>query len=388
MPSWNTVNTQIFREMVRNKERLKQQIVASKYFKEHDPRFLTYEEKERICMLHESDPDKWSIEKLSESFPALPETIQQVLHSKWLPKSVESVVRYDSLAVKNWKKFRAEKLAVSPALRKHLMKFKDRKIVMTDRELLAKKFVLPKPEFKKPTKQLFSSIVQGYLNEQQNDTKLSSKKDDPRSMSEIFSSSNEYRDSLATSAMIDDNPVPTKDSEQLTINRKKNLMLRLRSDSHENSIAPYDANSNNKKNRNTNRLLTFNEFVKAGLKDPSKLSPEESATLLEAHKDQINANEERQTTEVATASNKAVISAEKDSAVSEYEDCDSDIAVSDNLMDTRIKAWKKKVDTEGNYLKPIKIAKSIYKPGMTYRISDCYYDDDGEFLYRVPGIQS
>uniref|UniRef100_U5ET21 Uncharacterized protein n=1 Tax=Corethrella appendiculata TaxID=1370023 RepID=U5ET21_9DIPT len=34
----------------------------------------------------------------------------------------------------------------------------------------------------------------------------------------------------------------------------------------------------------------------------------------------------------------------------------------------------------------IHIPKKLYKRGATYKIDDCFYDDDGEFLYRVPGL--
>ncbi|ALC47122.1 CG4553, partial [Drosophila busckii] len=34
----------------------------------------------------------------------------------------------------------------------------------------------------------------------------------------------------------------------------------------------------------------------------------------------------------------------------------------------------------------IVIPRKLYKAGATYRVEDAYYDDDGEFLYRVPGM--
>lgn len=34
----------------------------------------------------------------------------------------------------------------------------------------------------------------------------------------------------------------------------------------------------------------------------------------------------------------------------------------------------------------IKIPKHMWKEGATYKLNDCYYDHDGEFLYRVPGM--
>lgn len=36
----------------------------------------------------------------------------------------------------------------------------------------------------------------------------------------------------------------------------------------------------------------------------------------------------------------------------------------------------------------VDIPEKLFKEGATYRLGDCYYDDDGEFLYRVPGMTS
>lgn len=34
----------------------------------------------------------------------------------------------------------------------------------------------------------------------------------------------------------------------------------------------------------------------------------------------------------------------------------------------------------------IKIPQKVHKPGCVYKLNDCYYDDSGQFLYRVPGM--
>lgn len=34
----------------------------------------------------------------------------------------------------------------------------------------------------------------------------------------------------------------------------------------------------------------------------------------------------------------------------------------------------------------VQIPKKLYRKGATYQLDDCFYDDDGEFLYRVPGM--
>lgn len=38
------------------------------------------------------------------------------------------------------------------------------------------------------------------------------------------------------------------------------------------------------------------------------------------------------------------------------------------------------------YPEKINIPKKILKRGKTYKLNDCFYDSDGTFLYRVPGI--
>lgn len=60
------------------RERNKRLIVKQKYFKDNYPNFLTWSEKEQIRYLHRTDPNEWTILKLSESFPALPQTIEVI----------------------------------------------------------------------------------------------------------------------------------------------------------------------------------------------------------------------------------------------------------------------------------------------------------------------
>ncbi|KYQ58063.1 hypothetical protein ALC60_03115 [Trachymyrmex zeteki] len=375
------------REKQSRKERLKQQIVIQKYFKEKEPRFLTFSEKELINKLHNFNPEEWTIEKLSESFPALPETIQKILHTKWSPKSVEKVVAYDNVVKRNWEKFRMGELLLNPILSEHLTKFKDRKIISTDRELLAKQFVST-PEFKKPKSQLFSSIVQISLDEKQGDMKLSQE----HNSSKLTDKSNHENQNLLTASTTTDSMAVTKSTERtFTLNKKLSSTSRIDSQEHD---VPFT--------KKKGKLLTFDEFVKVKLKDINEESPEEGTTLLNTYRKQIDSSQEMQSIEIATASDNAVIYPKEDALSKIVRQPEKDVSINskdknrnfniieadDNLLNTSIKAWNKKVDVELNYAKPIKIAKHLYKPGMTYRISDCYYDDDGEFLYRVPSVHS
>ncbi|XP_018054184.1 PREDICTED: uncharacterized protein LOC108691060 isoform X1 [Atta colombica] len=374
------------REMQNRKERFKQQIVQ-KYFKEKEPRFLTFAEKELIQKLHNFNPEEWTIEKLSESFPALPETIRKILRTKWLPKSVEKVVEYDNVVKRNWEKFRKGEFPLSPILSEHLTKFKNRKIISTDRELLAKRFV-PILEFKKPKSQLFSSIVQTYLDEKQEDMKLLSQE---HNSNKLTDKSNHYENqNLLTASTMTDSMTVIKSTETYRLNKELSSTSRIDSQNH----VPF--------NKKKEKLLIFDEFVKEKFEDINEESPEEGSILLNAYRKQVDASQEVQSTEVATASDNAVIYPKEGAPSKIVRQSEKDVSINfndknrsfniieadDNLLNTSIIARNKKVDVELNYAKPIKIAKHLYKPGMTYRISDCYYDDDGEFLYRVPSVHN
>lgn len=372
--------------MKSRKEHLKRQIVIQKCFKEKEPRFLTFAEKELICKLHRFNPEEWTVERLSESFPALPETIQKILRNKWSPKSVEKVIEYDNVVIRNWKKFQKGELALNPILSEHLMKFKDRKIIPTDKEL-AEQFVL-KLEFKKPKSQLFSSIIQTYLDEKENDTKLLPQENN---LNKVTGQSNDSENqNLLTASTTTNSPTDVQNTKKFALNKEQSLTLQSHIDSQRSDMPL----------KKREKLLTFDEFVKTKLEDICQESPEEGTTLLNVYRKQMDASQE--TSEDATASNNELIYTEEDNSSKIVRQSDKDISIapkdknkdfnivgaSDNLMDTSIKVWKKQVDTELNYAKPIKIVKHLYKTGMTYRINDCYYDDDGEFLYRVPGVHN
>jgi len=377
----------LFREMQKNKEHLKQQIVNQKYFTENEPRFLTFAERQLICKLYKSNPEEWTVEKLSESFPALPETIQKIVHANWMPESVERIMQYDDVAIENWKKFHIGKLPVSPRFNEHLKKFKNRKIILTDRELLAKQFVVPKPKFKKPKSQLFSNIIQSYASEKQDNEKLLLQENNSHKMEDAFAHSNKNQNLLIADNKTENNSIDVKNPKKFMLKEEQYLTLNSDTESKKHDIF-------NKKN-NSKKLFTFDEFVKTKLEDIQKKSPKEGITLLNLYRKQMDASQE-----IKTASNDAIINTEKDtleivqksnqsvSEISKNKDDDNIVIADDNLIDTSIKMWSKKIDTECDYAKPIKISKNLYKSGMTYRINDCYYDDDGEFLYRIPGVQT
>lgn len=79
---------------------------------------------------------------------------------------------------------------------------------------------------------------------------------------------------------------------------------------------------------------------------------------------------------------------------SDESDTSSVFSSRDNLID--VKKYKSELisfdasnapsSMQPDIRESIQIPRKLYKKGATYQLDDCFYDDDGEFLYRVPGM--
>lgn len=346
------------RDRERTREQLKRRIVKAKVFKESAPRFLTLAEIEEMKKLHASDPQEWSPERLSESFPALPDVVRRVLNVHWTPRTVEIAVSYDSKVIENWEKFKTGKLVLHPRLEEHLMKFKNRKIELMDRKTIETRFLRPRMEFPKAKSTFFSSIVQDSVKQKKRIT-------DPK---QLISSPNDT----------------DQGGKNLIAANKENGKLRT------------------KKNHAVEETLVFQEFLKKKLNNLDGVSVEEKIALMETVRKETESKNVDVSLDMlnAAAKDTAVeekrVSAKTNSsdalAVRKDKKFESKVVIevsTDNVsLDTYVKKRISHMDTEFNYIKPIKIPKNVYKEGMTYRVRDCYYDYDGQFLYRVPGLKA
>jgi hypothetical protein len=83
---------------------VKSKIIKRKYFKEpQETNLLTWEAKEQIRFLVEEYPDEWGIDQIVESFPITRNGVIRLLKSKFVPKTMEELVRHDKAVRKNWK---------------------------------------------------------------------------------------------------------------------------------------------------------------------------------------------------------------------------------------------------------------------------------------------
>ncbi|CAH2049266.1 unnamed protein product, partial [Iphiclides podalirius] len=115
-------------ETLMGKYDLQHKIVKQKYFKDNLPNLLTWSEKEQIRHLATAHPDEWTPERIAESFPVTAQVAKKLLKYPWKPATDERIARHDASALRNWKDLKENTLNIPEDLRKHLLKFSERKI--------------------------------------------------------------------------------------------------------------------------------------------------------------------------------------------------------------------------------------------------------------------
>ncbi|XP_005175964.1 uncharacterized protein LOC101898174 [Musca domestica] len=288
-------------EVKQEKSRLRKYIVKSKYFRDHKyPNILTHAEKENIRLLHSKDPEQWSVEVLSESFPANCETIKKILKANWRPRSITT---HDAAVFRNWEKFKKGELKLPEDLENKMTKFYYRETKAFTHSTEENCVAIRTIESCVPLSTEFSSIVSG------------------------------KRKSLR--------PPPAKMAEQ-KVHGVENETFLIDKVSNKNYMRVSDI-----------KLLNG---IDASLNT-------ENAGYEDAKSENISVT----TNETTNCDN--LISIHKFTNT-EVEICDDD---------------KKKFEMS-RVKSRIHIPRKIRRKGATYRVDDTYYDDDGEFLYRVPGM--
>lgn len=299
------------REMKQHREKLGQWIVYDKYFKQKTPNFLTWAEKEHIRHLHEQDPEEWSPEQLTASFPADIYTIRKILKAKWYPKNEKRVQKHDETVQRNWNSLKSGQLTdIPPKLYEHVIKFANREI---DTAAL--------PKFQ------------------------------PRKRVAGIKTKNDEFLSVITSCKKYESIQPKEDSNQFEV-KQENLNQQ---DEYfdETLLTP-------PKDKRLNRRMTLDELKKI-LNTPDEY---------DSGNDYREVKNPAGTAIVSIPTTEEIISMEKFEPTGVAKVKDQDLM---KIMNEPIK-------------EKIKIPKKLWKRGATYKINDCFYDDDGEFLYRVPGM--
>uniref|UniRef100_A0AAG5CZ92 Neurite outgrowth-associated protein n=1 Tax=Anopheles atroparvus TaxID=41427 RepID=A0AAG5CZ92_ANOAO len=301
-------------EQAQYRDRLQTWIVGNKYFKSKQLNFLTWSEKEQIRYLHAFDPEEWSIDKLTESFPADRYTVAKIVKTKWQPKDNKRMERHDAAVKENWLMFRSGRIQnIDPGFAQHLNKFVQRNVAKAgelEMKMGSKRLyeIRPLPEGE------FSAIVTSCKKYQTKEKATDSQQD-------LLLGDGEQ---LERNELLLSPDAPKQDTF---------LMGEIKHTQH----------------------ITMSEMKKRESIDSN---------------DCIKLDADYEGLELGTEimDKLANITAKNNSTV-----------LADSSYDARAK-------TKEGIREFIRVPKKLYKKGATYQLDDCFYDDDGEFLYRVPGM--
>ncbi|KAJ9576165.1 hypothetical protein L9F63_006987 [Diploptera punctata] len=291
------------------KSKIQLKMVGQKYFKpSKSPNLLTWAEKEQIHYLHSSDPEKWNINKLAESFPATEEIIKKILKSSWKPQDSTRIIKHDQMVQKNWQLLQSDKLDIDPELKKHVNKFTSRNISVHH---------IPDPSVEekwrpKPKITEFGNIIDSYRH------------------------------------------LKGEDQEKPTgvVHRSHKDLVTPKDDSY---VIPNKGESYVKSGCST--LESYRKNIDIAIQKGH--TPSLDARLMLKHSD-TNSNQVENTESL-------------------------DLAVSSSTQGLQ----NVEIELRNDDFPPEKIIipKNKWKRGATFKMGDCYYDDDGTFLYRVPGMK-
>lgn len=334
-------------EMALKKEQLKFHVIKNKYFKDQKmPNFLTWAEKEQIRELHKSEPDEWTPERLAESFPAVEEVIVKILKSKWTPANMKRVQRHDESVRKNWELFKANEIKdLDPVVVEHLKKFSNRNFDSTQNAYTQIKDDPFQFKFPEPKSKEFLHII------------TSCKQNDKSK--QMIGGQDERK--------------------QIEDNKKNSLAIQKHSE------MPLSMS-----NKELKRNVTFDQLVKkAGIGNVTENEEMHLKVSLPEQDSLIKIDNKPSKTLIKHTSDD-----DNENAIAEHsQDVESeDLAMAN--VDTSSKIIQKyplKVGyTKSETLPPIRhkidIPPKLRKRGSVYKLYDCFYDDHGRFMYRVPGL--
>lgn len=359
-------------EMKLRKEQEKSYTVRHKYFKSSKtPNMLTWAEKEHIRNLRKEE--EWSVERLVESFPATQDVIVKVMTAKWTPSDMKAVERHDNVVKRNWELFKANKLDdVTPELREHLKRFSDRNFDAKQNAYINAKVDQVQFQFPKPVNEEFSSII----------TSLEKAKDRLERQRIGYD--------RRTKQIASNQPALVESQQQLQEVSQINIAKKDKS-----------------------RRMTYDELMKRSTKEvlvpkPAYLSIDLSKSVTSESVREPGAWENSAVVANMEKPVKVVTNTEKPLKVmtktDKHENRPIDKQVTPESKQNQIKPFdgiqkyesktmklSKFADTDSGVFQNmdrIRIPNELRKEGLIYQKHDSFYNHNGHFLYRVPGLEA
>lgn len=349
-----TAHRQFEKEQQARDEQLQYHIVKRKYFKPSVRyNFLTWSEKLQIRNLHEKDPIEWSIDSLAESFPATGETIAKIIKNKWEPKNTHRTQKHDDKVKETWNLFNQNKITdLDEELREHLKKFSNRnfdsRASMFGHESNAKQpFKFPESKSKEFTTLITSMNKIVKKNEHSKAEKVV---EGPKSEIQLIESHS---------------PV------------EKSAVERAKASDEDTFIIGTVSGHTYQKYEDVKRVMN---------KGTMQQIEEKSVPLRFNNNDE---NDEAQQTERKSRAIEVTVQTKPDENIVNLEK--KDLLMNIQKYQTRNVPARTitdqiQVQNSRRIRDKIYIPRKLYKKGKIYKLYDCFYDDDGEFLYRVPNL--
>lgn len=361
-------------EMATREERLKYLIVRNKYFKPTDKQnFLTWDEKEQIRDSHKTDPEQWTIEKLAESFPATEEIILKVIRSKWTPKNVKRIQEHDASVRETWKLFEAGKLGqLHPDFVEHLKKFSHRRFDSANNAYTKAVNDQAQFQFPKPKTKEFSHII----------ASLPRPKTKPV---EIEADASAKKTILINNQKNDESILPPTTDDTYVYGQIFDKKYKT-FDQFERSKKPLESASGRSQELRNRRPQAISD------EGDQKTTVEINNGIAKVSTDNtLPSNQETQSPSLSQIERYTTVSNPSGTGVvvdlNEANKFDANKYVQKyNTRTVTIKEFDKEQIQIQEIKDRIYIPRKAYKRGAVYKLNDCFYDDDGEFLYRVPGL--
>ncbi|KAK3927974.1 Neugrin [Frankliniella fusca] len=424
---WNAdkVMDDVEREEHINNELLGIYQVTRKHFKEKKyPNMLFWDEKQEIKTLYAQDPEKWTIMRLAFSYPASPAVIKKVIKADWKLRTQEDIEKHDERVKKNWEAFKNGTLDMpNESLKKHLQTFSNRGKMASNFSSMKEVDVSRKSRKQEynGTKDIlkdggvFGEIYKSYKRLQKSDTEdvkdnivsgnhegsiekglqaISYRPNDGNFVipSEVQNVEKRTKEPLPLEEM-QRRVLQDTSNANLSIDEQKFVQGFLETQKVERNYDlprdPIGIKANESVERawahikrdEAQRQITPTKAIKIEIVDNLREGGEVGLSQ-EPQKDAMkNAHKFVDMSRLSDAHRKQdkEILASFRTAKAARTDLDNE------TLTAAVKEYVSSHSSDG-YPLQIVIPKELWKEGALYRVKDRFYTDDGEFLYRVPGL--
>jgi len=347
----------------------KRKMIQKKMFpKPPNPNLLTWMEKEMIRYLHKKDPVEWSKQRLADSFPATPGVIHQVLKARTCYEK-EVIEKYNKEVVQNWKLLSKGQLELEPRYEEHLREGNRSIGVSSGEKHLAEQEIkvnfekhsigLPKPVI--PGE--FASIIVNY------NKKLARDKQEEADL--------QTQEVFQVHSLFGDNTIPgTPMENEVSVYTDTALLA---------------TNIDLSREKHMDIIKFRNKYLKKDIKQEEELNdpnPYRKKYLEWVKKEEEKSKFAAKTVEKIDATQLSIIS--KDTQLlyetAESEQIDVQVSETGQTFVFNPEAGYKQPYVKPNNPDAIEIPEEIKNKYKFYQLGDSFYDVNGEFLYRIPGL--